>query len=185
MQIIRTDIPGLVLIEPRVFPDPRGYFFESFHKERLREAGIDTEFPQDNESMSVRNVLRGLHFQYPPHTQGKLVRVIRGSAQDVAVDLRQGSPTFGKCHSALLSSDNKLMMWIPEGFAHGFLTLEDNTIFQYKCSRYYHPGSEGTIIWDDPDLAIAWKSENPIVSEKDLLGICFKEFISPFHFTTR
>jgi dTDP-4-dehydrorhamnose 3,5-epimerase len=185
LQVINTEIPGLILIEPKVFPDPRGYFFESFHLERFRETGISAEFVQDNESMSVKDVLRGLHFQYPPYSQGKLVRVVRGSVQDVAVDLRQGSPAFGKWHSAILSSDNKLMMWIPEGFAHGFMTLEDNTIFQYKCTRFYHPGSETTILWNDPDLAIDWKTGHPIVSDKDTQGIRFKDLISPFHFTTR
>jgi dTDP-4-dehydrorhamnose 3,5-epimerase len=183
MQIILTDIPGLILIEPKVFPDPRGYFYESFQKDRFKNAGIDMEFIQDNESGSVKNVLRGLHFQCPPHSQGKLVRVISGSVQDVAVDLRQGSPTYGKWHSVILGAKNKKMMWIPEGFAHGFLTLEDNTVFQYKCTQYYHPGSEGTILWNDSDLSIAWHSGDPIISEKDSRGVRFKDFSSPFHFT--
>jgi len=185
MKFIETGIPGLIIIEPNIYKDPRGYFFESYNQKEYESFIGKIDFVQDNESMSVKDVLRGLHFQYPPYAQGKLVRVSRGSAQDVAVDLRQGSPTFGKWHSALLSSDNNLMMWIPEGFAHGFLTMEDNTIFQYKCTRYYHPGSEGTILWNDPDLTIEWQSEDPRVSEKDLQGIRFKEFISPFHFTTR
>jgi dTDP-4-dehydrorhamnose 3,5-epimerase len=170
------------MIEPKVFQDDRGYFLESFQAEKFREFGIDVEFVQDNESMSVNNVLRGLHFQRPPFAQGKLVRVTRGSVQDVAVDLRVGSPTFGKWYSAVLSEKNKTMMWIPGGFAHGFLTLEDNTIFQYKCSNFYNRESEETILWSDPDIQIEWLSPNPQVSEKDLNGKPFREFLSPFNF---
>jgi dTDP-4-dehydrorhamnose 3,5-epimerase len=183
LQIINTSIPGLVLLEPRIFRDSRGYFLEAFRKEMLIAAGIDAEFVQDNESGSAKNVLRGLHFQLPPHAQGKLVRVVRGAAQDVAVDLRVNSPTYGKWHSEILSVDNKRMMWVPEGFAHAFLTLEDNTVFQYKCSAYYHPGSERTIRWNDPALAIVWASDHPIVSDKDSNGIAFRHFNSPFQFS--
>ncbi|MCU0370231.1 MAG: dTDP-4-dehydrorhamnose 3,5-epimerase [Bacteroidales bacterium] len=180
MKLKKTNIEKLVLIDPDVHRDERGYFFESFRKERLRELGIDADFVQDNESMSQKNVLRGLHFQSPPFAQGKLVRVVTGSVLDVAVDLRKDSGTYGKWESAVLSAENKLMMWIPEGFAHGFLVLEDNTIFQYKCTNYYNRESECGIIWNDPDLKIDWGTERPLVSEKDLKGIYFKDFTSPF-----
>lgn len=180
MEIIKTRINELILIQPSVFPDSRGYFFESYKKEEFRKLGIDADFVQDNESMSQKNVLRGLHFQKPPFAQGKLVRVVTGSVLDVAVDLRKDSGTYGKWESAVLSAENKLMMWIPEGFAHGFLGLEDNTIFQYKCTNYYNRGSESGIIWNDPDLEIDWGIENPLVSEKDLRGKPFKDMFSPF-----
>lgn len=182
MKLITTSINGLVLIQPDVFPDARGYFFESFQKAKFLALGIDADFVQDNESMSGKGVLRGLHFQKPPYAQGKLVRVVRGSVLDVAVDLRKASKTYGKWESSVLSADNKLMMWIPEGFAHGFLTLEDDTIFQYKCTNNYNKESECGIIWNDPDLKIEWGTDNPIVSEKDLKGIIFRELKSPFLF---
>ena len=180
MKLKKTSIEGLVLIEPDVYPDARGYFFESFQKEKFRELGIDAEFIQDNESMSQRNVLRGLHFQKPPFAQGKLVRVVRGSVLDVAVDIRMNSNTYGEWESSVLSAANKLMMWIPEGFAHGFMVLEDDTIFQYKCTNYYNKESECGIIWNDPDLNIEWGIENPLVSEKDLQGVLFRDLKSPF-----
>jgi dTDP-4-dehydrorhamnose 3,5-epimerase len=180
MILIRTKINDLVLIQPDVFPDPRGYFFESFQKEKFLALGIDAEFIQDNESMSGKGVLRGLHFQKPPFAQGKLVRVVCGSVLDVAVDLRKASKTYGKWESSLLSAKNKLMMWVPEGFAHGFLVLEDNTIFQYKCTNYYNKDSESGIIWNDPDLKIDWGINKPIVSEKDLQGGLFRDLKSPF-----
>ncbi len=180
MKLQKTSINDLFLIYPDVFPDARGYFFESYKKEEFRKLGIYADFVQDNESMSQKNVLRGLHFQKPPFAQGKLVRVVTGSVLDVAVDLRKDSVTYGQWESAVLSAENKLMMWIPEGFAHGFLVLEDNTIFQYKCTNYYNKGSESGIIWNDPDLVINWGIENPLVSDKDLQGINFKDFISPF-----
>ena len=141
-----------------------------FKKKNFSNSRINADFVQDNESMSGKGVLRGLHFQRPPFAQGKLVRVVRGSVLDVAVDLRKNSKTYGKWESSVLSADNKLMMWIPEGFAHGFLVLEDNTIFQYKCTNYYNKESESGIIWNDPDLKINWGIENPVVSEKDLQG---------------
>lgn len=144
--------------------------------------GIDVSFVQDNESMSMKKVLRGLHFQLPPYSQAKLVRVALGAVQDVAVDLRAGSPTYGKWYSAILTASEKNMMFIPEGFAHGFLTLEDHTIFQYKCSNYYHREKEGTIIWNDTDLNIHWAIDEPIVSEKDLKGSSFSGFTSPFNY---
>ena len=180
MKLIHTEIPDLVVIQPDVYPDERGYFFESYQAEKFKEMGISTRFVQDNESMSVKNVLRGLHFQLPPFAQAKLVRVARGSAQDVAVDLRKGSPTFGRWYSVVLSAKDKTMMFIPEGFAHGFLTLEDNTIFQYKCSNYYSKESEASIIWNDPTLDIAWMNEGPLVSGKDMGGMLFSDFITPF-----
>ena len=175
MELIQTPILGLVLIQPDVFPDERGYFFESFQEEKFRALGIDARFVQDNESLSQKGVLRGLHFQRPPYAQGKLVRVVTGAVLDVAVDIRKGSPTYGQWVKAELNASNKLMMWIPEGFAHGFLVLEDNTIFQYKCTSYYNRESEGGIIWNDPDLAIDWGINDPIVSEKDLKGVRFRE----------
>jgi dTDP-4-dehydrorhamnose 3,5-epimerase len=180
MKLIKTKIDDLVLIQPDIFPDPRGYFFESFQKEKFQAIGIDAEFIQDNESMSNKGVLRGLHFQKPPFAQGKLVRVVRGSVLDVAVDLRKKSKTYGKWVSSELSAGNKLMMWIPEGFAHGFVVQEDDTIFQYKCSNYYNKESESGIIWNDPDLKIDWGIDKPFVSEKDLQGGLFRDLRSPF-----
>jgi dTDP-4-dehydrorhamnose 3,5-epimerase len=180
MKLITTPLQGIVLIQPDIFPDSRGYFFESFQEERFRTLGIDARFVQDNESLSQKGVLRGLHFQRPPFAQGKLVRVVTGAVLDIAVDIRKGSPTYGQWVKAELSASNKLMMYIPEGFAHGFLVLEDNTIFQYKCTNYYNRESEGGIIWNDPDLAIEWGITDPIVSEKDLKGVRFKEMQSPF-----
>ena len=152
---------------------------------KFREKGIDEGFVQDNESMSAKNVLRGLHFQFPPFAQAKLVRVVHGAVQDVAVDLRKGSPTYGKWYSVILKASEKDMMYIPEGFAHGFLTLEDNTIFQYKCSNYYNKQKEGTIIWNDPDLGIPWASMKPITSAKDLNAVAFSQFNSPFTYPVK
>ncbi len=180
MELIQTSIQGLVLIKPDFFPDERGYFFESFQLEKFKALGIHATFVQDNESLSQKGVLRGLHFQRPPFAQGKLVRVVTGSVLDVAVDIRKGSPTFGQWIKAELSASNKMMMWIPEGFAHGFLVLENDTIFQYKCTNYYNRESEGGIIWNDPDLAIDWGITDPLVSEKDLQGVRFRELVSPF-----
>ena len=137
-------------------------------------------FVQDNLSKSDKNVLRGLHFQAPPYAQGKLVQVIRGSVLDVAVDIRKDSPTYGQHHSVVLSEENKTQFYVPEGFAHGFVTLEDNTIFSYKCTNLYHPNTEGAIIWNDKDLEIDWQVENPIISEKDLKANPFHSFESPF-----
>ena len=175
MHLKQTTIEDLLIIHPDVFPDARGYFFESYQKEKLRKLGIDADFVQDNESMSMKGVLRGLHIQLPPFAQGKLVRVVRGSVIDVAVDLRKNSKTYGQWEKAMLSAENKSMMWIPEGFAHGFLVLEDNTIFQYKCSNYYDKASERCIVWNDPDLAIDWGIDKPLVSDKDLKGLAFKD----------
>jgi dTDP-4-dehydrorhamnose 3,5-epimerase len=180
MKLIETEISSLVLIQPDILPDDRGYFYESYQKRKFESLGIQADFVQDNESMSNKGVLRGLHFQYPPYEQSKLVKVTRGSVIDVAVDLRKTSKTYGKWIKVLLSATNKLIFWVPAGFAHGFLVLEDNTIFQYKCTNYYNKESEGLIMWNDPILAIDWGIENPIVSDKDLKGMLFKDFRSQF-----
>lgn len=176
MKVNKLPLDGCLLIETDVFPDSRGYFYELFNENRFRDAGINTEFVQDNLSMSKKNVLRGLHFQLPPHEQGKLVRVISGSVLDVMVDIRPESPTYGKNHSVVLSDTNKLMLWIPPGFAHGFLALDDNTIFYYKCTAFYNKQSEKGIIWNDKELGIDWGIENPIVSDKDLELNNFRDF---------
>jgi dTDP-4-dehydrorhamnose 3,5-epimerase len=180
MELIKTSLEGLHIIKPEVFEDKRGYFFESFQKEKFREAGIEGDFLQDNESRSIKGVLRGLHFQAPPFEQGKLVRVVLGSVLDVAVDIRVGSPTYGKWESMVLSSSNKLMAWIPEGFAHGFITLADDTIFQYKCTGLYNKEAEGSLRWNDPDLNIRWNITEPMISEKDGKAPFFRDLISPF-----
>ena len=180
MEIIKSAIPDVLIIKPDVFQDERGYFFESFNEEKFRAYGIDAKFIQDNESKSQKGVLRGLHFQNPPYAQGKLVRVMKGSVLDVAVDLRRESPYFGKWVSIVLSESNKWMYWIPEGFAHGFMTLEDNTVFFYKCTHFYNKSSEGSIRWNDPDLKIDWGSDAPILSEKDQNAPFLKDFKGNF-----
>ena len=180
MEIITTKINGLLIIKPRVFEDERGYFFESWSKEAFKNNGIEIDFVQDNQSFSSKGVLRGLHFQNPPFSQGKLVRVIQGSVLDVAVDIRKDSRTYGEHVSVLLSGENKTMFWIPPGFAHGFSTLEDNTIFSYKCSGIYNKESEGSLMWNDSDLKIDWQIENAIISEKDQNSDHFKNFKTQF-----
>lgn len=181
MEIIKTSIPDLVIIKPAVFKDDRGYFFESYNKEKFLREGIDKNFVQDNESKSMKGVLRGLHFQKPPYSQGKLVRVMKGAVLDVAVDLRKDSPSYGKWASIELTEDNKFMYWVPPGFAHGFKTLEDHTVFFYKCTNVYHPESEGSIKWDDPSLNIDWGNTNDLIlSEKDKVAPLFEDFTSPF-----
>jgi len=180
MEIIKTPLEGLLIIKPDVFEDDRGYFFESFNHGRFLNRGLDLKFLQDNESKSKKGVLRGLHFQAPPFAQGKLVRVMRGSVLDVAVDIRKNSPTYGKWESIILSGQNKWMYWIPEGFAHGFATLEDDTIFFYKCTNIYNKASEGSILWNDPDLNINWGIQYPVISDKDRISHKFKDFTSPF-----
>jgi dTDP-4-dehydrorhamnose 3,5-epimerase len=169
MEIVKTEIVGVKLLKPKVFEDARGYFFEAFSEQRYWKCGIDCHFVQDNESMSMRGVLRGLHYQIAPHAQAKLIRVVRGAVLDVAVDIRKGSPTFGKYAMVELSEKNKQQIYIPHGFAHGFLVLEDNTIFSYKCDAYYNPSCERGIRWDDPTIAVPWpKLDIPyILSEKD------------------
>lgn len=180
MQIEKTEIEGLLIIKPKVFEDDRGHFFESFNATIFLENGLPTEFVQDNQSLSNKNVLRGLHFQSPPYAQGKLIRVIKGSVLDVAVDLRLLSPTYGKHLVINLSEQNKIMFYIPEGFAHGFLTLEDNTIFSYKCTKFFNKESEGGLFWNDLDLNINWGITNPILSDKDKVAPLFNSFNSPF-----
>lgn len=181
MQVVHPYIEGLLVLTPRKFEDERGYFTESFNQRVFNElVGADIRFVQDNESVSSRYVLRGLHFQKPPHAQGKLVRVSSGSVLDIAVDLRKDSPTFGKWHGEILSAANGKLFWIPEGFAHGFIALEDHTKFLYKCTDYYAPDSEGTLRWNDPTLNIDWGNNHPIVSEKDKKGRIFEELNSPF-----
>ncbi|MBP6978748.1 MAG: dTDP-4-dehydrorhamnose 3,5-epimerase [Bacteroidales bacterium] len=182
MQIIRADIPDVLIIKPDFYRDSRGYFFESWNKETFARHGLSMEFVQDNESKSQKGVIRGLHFQVPPFEQGKLVRVVRGAVLDVAVDLRQNSPWYGKCTTVILTSQNKWMYWIPPGFAHGFLTLKDGTLFSYKCTQVYHKESEGCIRWNDPDLHIPWGISNPLVSSRDNHAPLFKDFTSPFTF---
>ena len=180
MEFEKTTIEGLLIIKPRIFNDERGYFYESYNKTSFAENGLDIEFVQDNQSLSQKGVLRGLHFQAPPFEQGKLVRVIQGSVLDVAVDIRPHSPTYGQYVSVLLSGENKTQFWIPPGFAHGFLTLEDNTLFCYKCTGPYSKGSECAILWNDPQLNIDWNIEKPIVSTKDQEAELFERFTSPF-----
>ncbi|HKK38914.1 MAG TPA: dTDP-4-dehydrorhamnose 3,5-epimerase [Cryomorphaceae bacterium] len=168
MKIIRNHISGLLTIEPDVFEDERGYFMESFNQTSFLEAtGVHVDFVQDNESMSNKGVLRGLHFQVPPDAQDKLVRVVRGSVIDVAVDLRQDSPTFGEYAKVILSAKNKRQFFVPKGFAHGFVVLEDQTIFSYKCSAFYNRDSERSLKWNDPEIGIEWELEHPILSTKD------------------
>ena len=169
MEVIKTDIDGVVIIEPKVFGDHRGYFFESFSERDFNSQVREVKFVQDNESKSSFGVLRGLHFQKPPYAQSKLVRVVKGAVLDVAVDIRKGSPTFGKHVAVELSEDNHRQLFIPRGFAHGFVVLTDEVIFQYKCDNFYAPESEGAIAWDDPDLGIDWRvpAGKMILSAKD------------------
>lgn len=175
MQLIPTAIPDVWIIEPKVFGDERGFFFESYNRRTLAGLGLQAEFVQDNDSRSARGVLRGLHYQLH-HPQGKLVRVIAGEVFDVAVDLRRSSPTFGQWVSATLSDENKRMMWLPEGFAHGFLTLSESAEFLYKTTDYWHPEDERSIAWNDPDLAISWPLSNePQLAAKDRAGVSLRE----------
>lgn len=169
MEIIKTNIEGVVIIEPRIFKDDRGYFFESFSQREFEEKVCKTTFVQDNESKSSYGVLRGLHFQKPPFAQSKLVRVIKGAVLDVVVDIRKGSPTFGQYVSVELTGENHRQFFIPRGFAHGFSVLSEEVIFQYKCENFYSPQSEGAIAWNDPDLNIDWRipAEKVVLSEKD------------------
>lgn len=169
MNVIQTDIPEVVIVEPRVFGDHRGYFFESFSQKDFDSQVREVRFVQDNESKSCYGVLRGLHFQKPPYSQSKLVRVVKGAVLDVAVDIRKGSPTFGKHVAVELTEDNHRQLFIPRGFAHGFVVLTDEVIFQYKCDDFYAPQSEGAIAWDDPDMGIDWRipASDVILSDKD------------------
>lgn len=180
MEATETLIKGLLLIQPKVFQDDRGYFYEPYNKKVFAGIGINDEFMQDNQSLSQKGVVRGLHFQKPPHAQSKLIRVLQGSVWDVAVDIRKNSPTYGQYYGVELSEKNKTILYIPEGFAHGFVTLEDNTIFLYKCSRFYNKESEDSIFWNDPDIKIPWNISNPILSEKDKNATLLRNFKSPF-----
>lgn len=182
MEIIKTNIEGVIIIEPRIFKDDRGYFFESFSQREFEEKVCKTTFVQDNESKSSYGVLRGLHFQKPPFAQSKLVRVIKGSVLDVAVDIRKGSPTFGQYVSVELTGDNHRQFFIPRGFAHGFSVLSEEVIFQYKCDNFYSPQSEGAIAWNDPDLNIDWRIpiEEVVLSVKDSKHPKLKDLQSVF-----
>lgn len=180
MKVISTPIEDLLLLEVPVFKDERGFFLESYNGKNFENAGITETFVQDNLSNSKKGVLRGLHFQAPPFAQGKLVRVLRGAVLDVVVDIRASKPTYGQHFKVLLSEDNFLALYIPPGFAHGFVALEENTLFQYKCTNYYHKGSEMGLLWDDPDLAIDWEISRPLLSDKDKVYPAFKDFISVF-----
>ena len=179
MEVVKTLIEGVVIIEPRLFKDDRGYFFESFNQREFEEKVCKTTFVQDNESNSSYGVIRGLHFQKPPFAQSKLVRVIRGSVLDVAVDIRKGSPTFGQHVAVELTEDNHRQFFIPRGFAHGFSVLSKEVVFQYKCDNSYAPQCEGAIVWDDPDLGIDWKipMDKILLSEKDKVHPRLKEIV--------
>ena len=185
MNVIKTDIEGVVVIEPRVVDDARGYFFESYSKRRFDEVVRPIEFVQDNESMSTRGVIRGLHFQRPPFSQSKLVRCVRGAVLDVVVDIRRGSPTYGRHIAVELTGENRRQLFVPRGFAHGFAVLSDEAVFQYKCDNYYHPESEGGISIADHSLGIDWRIDpaEAILSEKDLRNPMFSDFESPFDIT--
>ena len=180
MKFITTPIDGLLVIHPKVFEDERGYFYESFNENNFKENGINIHFVQDNQSLSQPGVLRGLHFQKPPFDQGKLVRVIKGAVLDVAIDIRKHSPTYGKHFDIVLNEQNKTMLWIPSGFAHGFLTLEDNTIFSYKCTNFYNKEAEDSILWNDTSIGINWGIDSPMLSEKDKSAKKFLDFQSCF-----
>lgn len=182
MNVVETKIPGLLIIEPKVFGDERGFFMESYNEPRYKEMGINGDFIQDNLSQSKKGVLRGLHYQAPPFAQGKLVSVLKGAVLDVAVDIRFGSPTFGQYVAVELSAENKKQFWIPAGFAHGFVTLEDDTLFAYKCTNVYSPEHDRGVKWDDSEIGIEWPDIGELViSDKDkaqpLLQSIAKEFI--------
>lgn len=181
MKITKTNIEGLLIIEPSVFHDSRGIFLESWNKKNFEEIGINENFVQDNQSVSSKGVLRGLHFQNPPFAQAKLVSVIKGAVLDVAVDLRKNSPTYGMHYCVELNQKNHKLFFIPKGFAHGFVALEDDTVFSYKCSDFYNKESEESLLWNDKDLAIDWKINNPIVSDKDSIAKSFKDYKSKFN----
>lgn len=185
MKAIETKIPGLLIIEPKVFGDERGFFFESYNEQAFNEAtDVSPRFVQDNHSKSVKGVLRGLHYQLPPKAQGKLVRVVQGEVFDVAVDIRQGSPTYGQWVGEILSADNKKQLWIPPGFAHGFLTLSDTAEFLYKTTDYWSPEHERAIKWDDASLNIPWPLHGllPTLAAKDAVGAAFNAAEIPAHF---
>jgi dTDP-4-dehydrorhamnose 3,5-epimerase len=181
VEVKRYHIEGLLSFVPRIFSDERGAFMETFNEKQFAEfAGKSIHFVQDNQSISISNVVRGLHFQAPPFAQGKLVRVLKGKVIDVAVDIRKNSPTYGQHVSIELTAENNISFYIPEGFAHGFSVLEDQTVFAYKCTNFYSKQSEGCLLWNDPDLNIDWQIDQPLLSDKDQLGELFKNFKSPF-----
>ncbi len=180
MEVEKTLIDGLLILHPHVFRDNRGCFFESYNEKVFHQLGLSVHFVQENQSISAKNVVRGLHLQAPPFAQGKLVRVVKGAAVDFAVDIRKNSPTYGKYVSVLLTEENHTQFWIPEGFAHGFVAKEDDTTFVYKTTNFYDKSSEMAIRWNDKTLHIDWQVEHPIVSEKDAQNIDFVDFISPF-----
>ena len=180
MEIVKTPIEGPLVIKPKIFEDDRGCFFESWSKMAFEKEELHLNFVQDNQSLSAKGVLRGLHFQNPPFAQGKLVSVIKGAVLDVVVDIRKESATFGKYFSLVLSGENNTSFWIPPGFAHGFITLEEDTIFFYKCTEVYNKQSEGSIVWNDKDLNIDWRTENPIVSRKDAESPTFANISTKF-----
>jgi dTDP-4-dehydrorhamnose 3,5-epimerase len=184
MEVIKTDIEGVVIIEPRIFKDARGYFFESYSKREFDEKVRSVNFVQDNESCSTRGVMRGLHFQRPPFTQSKLVRCVKGAVLDVAVDIRKGSPTFGRYVAVELTEDNHRQFFVPRGFAHGFAVLSDIAVFQYKCDDYYHPEADGGISILDTSLGIDWHLDptDAILSDKDTRHPLLKDFDTPFDF---
>lgn len=182
MKVIETSLEGLLVIEPDVFNDNRGFFFESFKLNRYKASGVPDDFVQDNISRSVKNTLRGLHYQVGTMAQGKLCQVPYGAVYDVVVDIRFGSPTFGKFNAVELSDKNKLQLWIPPGFAHGFAVLSDEAVFHYKCTNYYDKSSERTLLYNDPALNIDWKITEPVVSEKDKSGILLKDIEKDFEY---
>lgn len=173
MQVLETTLPGVLIIEPKIFGDSRGYFYETFQLKRYVDAGLPTQWVQDNLSFSSKGIIRGLHLQNP-YPQGKLVSVLKGRVFDVAVDVRLGSPNFGQWVGIILDDENKRQLYIPPGFAHGFAVLSDNTLFSYKCTEYYHPESEISIAYNDPELGITWPVDKPIVSKKDSEGYLLK-----------
>jgi dTDP-4-dehydrorhamnose 3,5-epimerase len=174
MNVQRCPLEGLLIIEPKVFGDARGFFLETWNRERYRQAGVDADFVQDNLSFSRRGILRGLHFQNP-HPQGKLLQVLQGEVFDVAVDVRRSSPTFGKWHGLMLSSENKRQFYIPPGFAHGFAVVSDTALFHYKCTEFYSPKDETAIRWDDREIGIEWPIKDPVLSERDAKGLRLRE----------
>jgi dTDP-4-dehydrorhamnose 3,5-epimerase len=185
LEIEKIFMDGPLVIKPRVFADSRGYFFESYSVKVFKDLGIDADFVQDNQSLSQKGTVRGLHFQANPYAQGKLVRVVQGAVLDVIVDIRKGSPTYGKHYAVELTAENKTMFWVPPGFAHGFSTLADQTIFLYKCTNLYNKASEGGLHWNDPELNIDWRVEESIVSDKDQLLPTLQHFDSPFTYESK
>lgn len=184
MDVIKTDIEGVVILEPRLFEDERGYFFEAFSEREFTEKVRECHFVQENEAYSTYGVVRGLHFQRPPHAQSKLVRVVKGRVLDVVVDIRKGSPTFGKHIAVELSAENHRQLFIPRGFAHGYSVLSEEALLEYKCDNYYAPASEGAILWNDPALTIDWQlpTESVILSDKDLKNPALSECEALFNY---